>query len=115
MEAVRRFAESGREGKFAKFLATGHAKSTQAEYARVWEKVWPAFLATTLEEEDKGTADLYLRDVTGTLEKSNLWARFIYHLKEVVRVPSKRVSGQLRMILWTQTKVTKSRSKSSPN
>ena len=69
---VCKFAEVSREDGFAKFLTTGHTKSTQADYARVWERVWPVFLASIRGDEDEGVADLYLRDVPGELEKSNV-------------------------------------------
>ena len=101
IEKRSRFAEAGKEDGFARFLATSHAKSTQADYARVWERVWPVFLASIQGDEDEGVADLYLCDVPGELEKSNVWARFIYHLRAVVRVPVKRVGGQLSAVKTT--------------
>ena len=41
------FFEVEKEKGFRAFLTTAHASSTRADYARVWNKIWPVFLATT--------------------------------------------------------------------
>ena len=76
--------EVGKEDKFETFLATAHASSTQADYARVWKNIWPVFLATTTRgEDDRETINPYLHDVPNKPERCRLWAHFIYHLRGV--------------------------------
>ena len=93
------FRDADLEGAFTAFMSSSNAKSTKKDYSGKWN-MWVKYLGTLGGRDQQRATCPYLSDIVDPLEKSYIWARYVYYLRELCRVPPQRISSYMAAVKY---------------